>query len=90
MSSILHLINIEDVSNGTYEIQMILRQKFINILIMNALVIHIPPLDKNGKQLIDNHGQKVQKHRSLCNMKCFIIDTVKPKTIPKFFISAIS
>ena len=51
---------------------------------------HIRLLDKNGKQLIDNHGQKVQKHRSLCNMKCFIIDTVNPKTIYKFLIGAIS
>ena len=31
----------------------------------------------------------VVKHKSLCNIKFFIIDTVKPKTIYKFLIGAI-
>ena len=44
--------------------------------------------DKNDKPLKDEDGL-VYKHKSLCNIKFFIIDTVKPKTIYKFLIGAI-
>ena len=48
-----------------------------------------PIFNKHGKQVYNKDGP-VLKHESLCHMKCFIIDTVNPKTIYKFLIGAIS
>ena len=86
-----HRCNVEDLANGTYESE--------NDSAAN--VYHhfngdctgdkdIPLLDKNGKEVKDKHGNSISKHKSLCNMKCFIIDTVNPKTIYKFLIGTIS
>ena len=49
----------------------------------------VPLFDRNNQPIRDADGP-VLKHKSLCNMKCFIIDTVNPKTIYKFLIGAIS
>ena len=80
-----HRCNVEDLANGTYESE---NDSAANVYHhFNTDCIgdkHIPLFDKNGKELKDKQGNSILKHRSLCNMKCFIIDTVNPKQYISF------